>query len=205
MKLKTNKLSAWLAALAFVVLAPMAQAVPIVTNGEFDTDLSDWSAAGTVGAPVHTASENRPGGTGGAAEFGYTDEGLVLKQFIGSLNELQYTIDFYLKSLIAFVGFPSGFVPSVDGVLDVNGDPVALFSIALTANPVGGDWTHYYGTFSGVDEFTLVFSFTTPDSNDDNFTVYLDGVSITQVPEPGSLALVGLALAGIAVVRRRKA
>ena len=204
MKLKTNKLSAWLAALAFVVLAPMAQAVPIVTNGEFDTDLSDWSATGTVGTPVYAASENRPGGTGGAAEFGYTDEGLVLKQFIGSLNELQYTFDFYLKAVGVTGFFPDGFEATVGGAADNNGDPVA-FGVPLTMVSVGGDWVHYQGMFSGVDEFTLVFSFTTPDSNDDNFTVYLDGVSITQVPEPGSLALVGLALAGIAVLRRRKA
>lgn len=204
MKLKTNKLSAWLAALAFVVLAPMAQAVPIVTNGEFDTDLSDWSATGTVGTPVYAALENRPGGTGGAAEFGYTDEGLVLKQFIGSLNELQYTFDFYLKAVGVTGFFPDGFEATVGGAADNNGDPVA-FGVLLTMVSVGSDWLHYQGMFSGVDEFTLVFSFTTPDSNDDNLTVYLDGVSITQVPEPGSLALVGLALAGIAVVRRRKA
>ena len=99
---------------------------------------------------------------------------------------------------------PEGFEATVGGAADNNGDPVA-FDVQLTMVSVGGDWVHYQGMFSGVDEFTLVFSFTTPDSNDPDSAVYLDGVSITQVPEPGSLALVGLALAGIAVLRRRKA
>ena len=128
----------------------------------------------------------------------------VLKQFIGSLNELQYTIDFYLKAVGVTGFFPEGFEATVGGAADNDGDPVA-FGVQLTMVSVGGDWVHYQGMFSGVDEFTLIFGFTTPDSNDDNFTVYLDGVSITQVPEPGSLALMALALAGIAVVRRRKA
>ena len=204
MKLKTNKLSAWLAALAFVVMAPMAQAAQFVSNGEFKPSLNiDWTTGGVV-----DSLENRPGGDAGAAEFGYDGVGLVLSQGIFSLNELPSTFEFYLKAfgLSATSGYPDGFGVAAGAKLDNNGDPTAGNFSLLTPTAVADGWVRYSGSFSGVDSFTLFFTYTSPDIGDGDLDVYLDGVSITQqVPEPGSLALMGLALASIAVVRRRKA
>lgn len=210
MKLKTNKLSAWLAALAFVVMAPMApmaQAAQFVTDGEFDDpNLGAW----ITGGATYSALENRPGGTGGSAEFSYDQAKASLEQFIGSLNDLPSTIEFYLKSVAQGTApFPDGFGVSYYDGLDLALNPV-LTPIGLSiVGPVVDGWVHYSGVFSGFEELVLLFTFTSPDPlGNDDLTVYLDGVSITQdnrVPEPGTLALMGLALASIAVVRRRKA
>ena len=214
MKLKTNKLSAWLAALAFVVLAPMAQAAPLVlvVDGEFLLDpnfasTGTWSRDGT---PVDIDSANRPSGTAGtgSAHFLYASGrgGFpnVLTQPVSGLNEQPFDIEFFLmyKDL-------SGFTAMLTDVFDNTAGSDQLSDVNLLTSlgdeSVGfSAWVRYYGQLNGFADFTLSFSYTNPDLDKD-FGIFLDGVSITQVPEPGSLALVGLALAGIAVVRRRKA
>lgn len=60
----------------------------------------------------------------------------------------------------------------------------------------------------------MSYNFTVPGSasnnlsfnhlGNDNIGILLDNVSVTSVSEPGTLALLGLALAGLATVRRKK-
>ncbi|WP_412535844.1 DUF642 domain-containing protein [Marinobacter sp. MIT932201] len=67
-----------------------------------------------------------------------------------------------------------------------------------------GEWTIYSGMFTAQEELTRLM-FTSVDPETETLGNFIDNVSIVaRVPEPGTLALLSLGLAGLGVFRRRR-
>jgi hypothetical protein len=124
---------------------------------------------------------------------------------------------------LSFFTRSSGFLPdrlevrfSAGGGADVGGTPasVGTFStLFLTLNPAlnpGGyptDWTQYTLNLAALDGLSgrLAFRYTIDSNLVNGDYIGIDSVTVNRVPEPGTLALVGLGLAGLIARRRRQA
>lgn len=207
MKFDVRSPRSWVAALAMATLIPFAAPASAgLTNGGFEeTALSPWEAS--VGASLvnteHFLGSNsiRFSSVDGSNYAYLTQPSIVLQS--GS-----YDLKYYLK----------GTVPQAQDEFLVGlfvGSTV-FDSFALgTGSDAGNDWTLYSHAVNVQAETTFRLSFTADTAGDPNFpgteasfNFYLDEVSFNRqtgtVPEPGSLLLVGVALAGVAVARRRK-
>ena len=74
--------------------------------------------------------------------------------------------------------------------------------LASITNQAFGVWNEYSYIFTALDSSTTL-SFTSLDGGRDTTGNLLDAVSVTTVPEPGTLAMFGLGLAGLAFQRRK--
>lgn len=201
MKLGMKTLVACIGALSIAALVPFAHAAPIVTNGGFEAGNPPWGPTGDASVVSVSDTPAHP------ARLGLQSMGFVpspdpssfhsgtASQSVTGLNSLStYQLDFYLNGDTTGFGFSFGPFSSLAG-LSFEPDP-----------DVDPAWTHYFGTFDSISSGTLLFT------SGAGAEVFLDDVSIncvgtcsgTNVPEPGTLLLVGAALAAAATVRRRK-
>ncbi len=191
----------WLAIVAAAVLLPLS--VPalsnVVDNGNFETSgssLAPWSNGGaasqTSGGRNASSNAVKFASTDSSGGYGY------LRQTFANLANGTYDLKFWLN----------GTPPAGDFLVDKTSSSSSgalSEGIALTTDAAVDGWTPYFGFFDGAGDFGLLF---TVDSAAP-FDFKLDDVSLTlrsgnNVPEPGSLLLVGAALAGVALARRRK-
>lgn len=211
MTFRTKTMVTWVGAVAFALLAQLAQAKPVIpnlgVNGDFEhgSPPHNWGRTGNANG-VNTVVH------GGSNSFGFTPSGDAVtgsvSQSVSLLHFEDYALSFFLK------GNRSALSVSFGGVIL----PITQFSDDDEAAK-DGDWYQYLGLIGGSSGGEMLFSFS---SNIGGLPLYLDDVSIScvvsltgdctgvskdnnnDVPEPGSLLLVGAALASIAAVRRRK-
>ena len=186
-----KKLITTLGAFAIVLLAPIAQALPVnlVSDPSFEDFGSGWTFTGQAatsdlkfydGHQSMTVVATPPDHGKGTAE-----------QTVALNSALSYLLDFYVfgGSTSDFSGFSVSFGSQT------------LATFGKESGALNPEWTHFSTTFTGNSGGSLIFKF---DRAGDNF---LDLVSVTSpvnVPEPGSLFLVGAALAAGAMFRRKK-
>ena len=210
----------WALGLAVACLSAVPSYATVV-NGTFGTGLSDWTYSGDVTATtVATLADNNeiysllfqpvalaPGQY--RIEFDFqnllsadlTDPNAFPDTFYASL--------FFINDLSAF-DLAGGIFDGDTSLLDADASGVLNIAGVLSPSVVGPGWSHF--SFDFTNNFSYVipvfemldFNFVSGDS-----AVNLDNVSINQptavVPEPATLTLMGIGLAGCFVTRKRNA
>ncbi|MDX1696567.1 MAG: DUF642 domain-containing protein [Ketobacteraceae bacterium] len=69
-------------------------------------------------------------------------------------------------------------------------------------NQAYGSWTEYSYNFTALSDWTTL-TFTSLDGGGDTTGNIFDAVSVTSVPEPGTFAMIGLGLVGLAFQRKK--
>ena len=179
---------------AWLRFTSSAHAVNLVSNGGFETgDFTGWTLQGTQSTLFNVADVLSHSGTYSmfCAELEADDD--QIQQIVPTTIGQQYSLDFWLLN-------------STDGNLGLGDDGLKVIwegNTVFDLKPVDaplGVWTPYSLplTATGNGSDLHIGGFDVP------FAIYLDDISLTAVPEPGSVALATLSAIGFFAWRRRQ-
>jgi PEP-CTERM motif-containing protein len=173
-----------IAVLASAALSARAQ--NLVTNPGFETgDFSGWTQFGDTSF-TDVQSFNVHSGSF-AAEFGPTASDGGITQNIATTPGITYTVDFWLDNR------------DTSGTNHMSASFAGVTVLTLTSAPAFTYTEYTFSVLATTSSSLLQFSFYNPPSWWD-----LDDVSVTAVPEPGTLGLIVLGALGLVGTLRKR-
>lgn len=185
--------------LAIAGFALNARAQNLVVNGGFEDGFTGW-----LGSYGFRESPNTIDGThvGMLTDIGHSSVGMTLSQIIPTEPGVAYDISFALRLADLFEAGPGIWIPVSGGsgtttiTLRWDGRPL------LSVMPISRDnWSfHTYRVIA--DDDSAMLNFFNPSPNADPF---IDGISVTKVPEPNIAHLTWIGVAALFAMRGKLA